>query len=284
MFQKEYLDCLASRNTWRVLRLLCGNLHRSFGITELSALIGISRSNVFRAFNRLESAGISRVSGSGRKKTYRLDPSSPFAFPVWELVVSERYMGLKPSVKNALSLLVNDISSISECCIAFGSALDAGWSAASDIDLCLVTDNESDARKRGTNYFPDLKFELHAYSAERFKAIEDFVVLEALLHGLPLHGRKLAFDTLADLKKIPTMYLAYRLSMVRKIEKEAALVSGEAREYFRGVERVALGEIAGVLKNGRTLKKGEIKDIDIESEIKKLENEIAERGEAIWLS
>ncbi|MDP2766954.1 MAG: hypothetical protein Q8O41_05835 [Candidatus Methanoperedens sp.] len=62
-------------------------------------------------------------------------------------------------------------------------------------------------------------------------------------------------------------------------------LENEAKEYYKGIAKITLGEIESLLHRKSTIPKREIvvEDINIESKIKIIEEEIVREGERIWL-
>lgn len=289
MFQKEYLDKLGSKNLWRVMRFLFDNIHLSFGITEISRNTKISKSNVYRALERMENLGIVRTIKSGKKKLYMIETSSPLAIPIWDIVAVEKYMNIDSNFKNSIDLFIDKIDKENiKCLILFGSVARGLAEKWSDIDLCIVIENKEEVEEIKSlieELFPEVRVEAHFYSKGEFESLDDFVVLEALLNGIHLLGSRYVFDIKKDLRSFPKSYLIYRINNVKNIAKRIKKLKGDAKEYFERLATVSLGEITAILERKTIIPKRLIeKEIDINEEIKRLEEEISRKGDVIWLT
>lgn len=286
MFRKKYLEFLGSKNAWQVLRHICLDMHLSFSITEMAKDTGVSKSNVYRVLNDLEETGLIKTIKAGKKKLYSLDTSSPFAMPIWEIVIAEKYMNLAPEVKNTVDLLTDKIKNHVYCLIVFGSVAQGLEKKWSDIDVCAILRNEKQkkgVRNAAKEFFPEQRVELHTYSLEEFKKITDFVIIDSLLHGIPLLGKEYVFAVKKDLKSFNKSYLLYRLANTKEIIKKAKQSSGEAKKYFEDIATISLGEINSLLERKQTIPKKMVKKVNLNDEIKKMEEILARKGNVIWL-
>lgn len=133
-------------------------------------------------------------------------------------------------------------------------------------------------------FFPEQRIELHIYSLEEFKKITDFVIIDSLLHGIPLLGEEHVFTVKKDLKSFNKSYLLYRLANTKEIIRKAKQSSGEAKKYFEDVGMVALGEINSLLERKQTIPKKMVKKVNLDEETKKIEEILARKGDIIWLA
>ncbi len=63
------------------------------------------------------------------------------------------------------------------------------------------------------------------------------------------------------------------------------LQENEAKDYYKSIAKITLGEVESLLYRKSTIPKREIvfEDMNIEAKIKMLEEEIVREGERIWL-
>lgn len=289
MSQKKYLEYFGSKTVWQVARLIFDNPQMAFGITEIARNAGTSRSNVYRALGRLEELGLVRTIKSGKKKLYQAETSHPFSMPVWELVAAEKYMNIKPEFKNALDLFTSRIDRDKvHTLILFGSVARGLAEKWSDVDLLTVVRGDETAeimKSLAKEMFPDYRFELHFYSPREFYGLDDFVVLDAILSGIPLLGMRYVFDVKKELRSFPRSYLIYRLNEAKKLNDRMKTVEGDAREYFQRILTTSLAEIISLMERRTTLPKALVEeDMDVEEEIERLETEISQVGDRIWLT
>ncbi|MDE0060478.1 MAG: nucleotidyltransferase domain-containing protein [Defluviicoccus sp.] len=119
----------------RVLALLFGQPDREFYVTEIIALAGSGRGAVQRELARLAGSGLAAVSRAGNRKHYRANRDSPLFDEICSIV--RKTMGLEESVRGALEPLADRL----HLALLFGSVVRGTDTAASDIDLLLVSDD-----------------------------------------------------------------------------------------------------------------------------------------------
>ncbi|MEW5936595.1 MAG: nucleotidyltransferase domain-containing protein [Candidatus Thermoplasmatota archaeon] len=223
-----------------------------------------------------------------KKKVYRINTSSPFAKPLFQLFCSERLMQISPKVKNIIELFISELDrNRLDTVILFGSHVWGLGTERSDIDVCVVcSDKNTIAMVKNTakKLFPEGRFEVHIYSPEDFKDVSDFVVLDSLLNGIPLIGSEYFFDTKGSIRHVDKKYLIHRLKMCEDYFKRSQKVRGPARDYFIDLIYVSLGEIRSILEHKVTIpKKKIIERPNISVEIERLHREISRLGDKIWL-
>lgn len=67
------LERIATKNTIKVLRFLTSKPYLSFGLTELSELLKISKSNILRILKVLRAHNLIFEQKSGKKKLFRIN-------------------------------------------------------------------------------------------------------------------------------------------------------------------------------------------------------------------
>lgn len=130
-------DALFGRTKQRVLGLLFGQPERSFGTIELIELASSGRGAVQRELEALTRAGLIELEVVGLQKRYRANRTSPVFEEVRRLV--EKTGGVPGVVRAAIGPLEARI----DAAILYGSVAKQEDTAASDIDLLLVSDDLS---------------------------------------------------------------------------------------------------------------------------------------------
>lgn len=118
----------------RVLGLLFGQPERSFGSAELIRRAGSGTGAAHRQLQRLEKAGLVRVTRIGNQKLYQANPESPVFPELHGLVV--KTVGLVEPLRAALTPLTGKI----DLAFVFGSVARGAERAGSDLDLMVVSD------------------------------------------------------------------------------------------------------------------------------------------------
>jgi len=274
------LERIATKNTIKILRFLTTKPYLSFGLTELSEDLKISKSNILRILTVLREGNLIIEQKSGKKKLFRINSEMSMIKILWNLFMSERRYNLPTNFKNVIDLFYEQVKNDVELFILFGSVAQGLATEKSDVDICVVSGKEINA---GRFDFLPHRFEIHNYSWEDVKDPNDFVILDALLKGVVYKGD--VFEIVANLKSFPKSYLIYRLEKAKEFFKKAELLENEANEYYKGIAKTTLGEVESLLHRKSTIPKQEIvfEDINIEAKIKILEEEIVREGERIWL-
>lgn len=274
------LERIATKNTIKVLRFLTSKPYLSFGLTELSENLKISKSNVLRILKVLRGYNLIVEQKTGKKKLFRINSEMGIIKILWDLFMSERRYNLPTNFKNIMDLFYEQVKNDVELFILFGSVAQGLATEKSDIDICVVSGREING---GRFDFLPHRFEIHNYSWDDVKNPIDFVILDALLNGVVYKGD--VFDIVANLKLFPKSYLIYRIEKAKEFLKKAELLENEAKEYYKGIAKITVGEIESLLHRKSTIPKREIvvEDINIESKIKIIEEEIVREGERIWL-
>ena len=128
-------DALFTSTQQRVLALLFGQPDREFFVTEVIDLAGSGRGAVQRELARLAESGLAVVSRVGNRKHYRANRESPLFDEICSIV--RKTIGLEVSLRGALEPLEDRLI----LALLFGSVARRTDSAASDIDLLLVSDD-----------------------------------------------------------------------------------------------------------------------------------------------
>ena len=127
-------DALFSGTQQRVLGLLFGQPGRSFYATELINLAGAGSGAVQRELARLVQSGLVTVRPVGNQKFYQANPESPLFVEL--CVIVQKTVGLAEPLRSALLPLSSQI----HAAFVFGSVAKQQDTAASDIDLMVVSD------------------------------------------------------------------------------------------------------------------------------------------------
>ena len=273
------LEDLAARNTTKVLRLMIQKPYLSWGLTEISEKLNISKSNVLRIIKVLLANNIIHKQKSGRKILYKINYEMELVKILWKLYMEESKLNIKPEFKNIIDLFYHQYKDRIELFILFGSVARGLETKKSDIDLIIVTEDKVDIHK--FDYIP-FRFEIHEYTWEEISDPIDFVVLEALFNGITYKGD--IFEIITKLNSFPKAYVIYRLEKSKEFLNKAQSSESEARKYYENLAMITIGEIQSLIKKGTTISKKEIELNKIDEIINELEKNIAQQGERIWLT
>ena len=127
-------DALFGHTRQRVLGYLFGQPERSFFATELIRLVGAGSGAVQRELARLVRGDLVTVRAVANQKHYQADPESPVFHELCAIV--RKTVGLAEPLREALAPLAKRITAA----FIFGSVAKGGDSAASDIDVLVISD------------------------------------------------------------------------------------------------------------------------------------------------
>jgi predicted nucleotidyltransferase len=170
-------DALFPRVRQRVLALLYGNPDRSFFTNEIVTLAQSGTGAVQRELASLESAGLLTASARGNQKHYKANTAAPVFDELHNLVL--KTSGLVDVLRAALADVAGEI----EAAFVYGSISKRQDTAASDVDLLIVSDSlayadtyqllESAGERLGRKVNPTIY--THAELAKRIKQKNAFV-------------------------------------------------------------------------------------------------------------
>lgn len=288
-YHKSYkFNALASGVALNALRIFCDRTPRSFSAAELARGLSTSRSNTQRAIARLWGLGLLRSRDAGRRIHYAFNAASACAAPIFELFARERFQGLHPVLQNHLVRFLHELLERVPCEMValFGSGVSLSWNERRDVDLGIVVSQRSPKiRQIVKKYFPDIRLDIHLYGPADFAKKKDFVILDILLHGVPLHGFQYYLQEKSRLEAIQKNYFLDRLSKVEAHAARLGRFKGPARNYFRQVIEITLGEMESILTRQTTLPKSKIpRNIFISQKVAFLHKRLAEDGNLIWLN
>lgn len=269
---------IGSKNSIAVLRLMVLKPYLSFGLTELSNKLGISKSNILRILNILKKDNIILELFSKRKKRYKINSQLKLCEHLFNIFMLEKQNNLKPEIKNAVELMYSRIKDKVKFFILFGSIAKGLETKESDIDILVVGEKGIEGIK--TDIYP-FRFEIHNYKIDDLRNPNDFVVIDALLNGIVYYGD--IFSILAKIESIPKDYIIYRLKKSREFLNKLKSLKGEAKRYYQDLIKITIGEIESLLKDKTTLAKREIKIEVNEKKIEELEKLISIEGDKIWI-
>lgn len=109
----------------------------------------------------------------------------------------------------------------------------------------------SDICPRGTASRPHpIGFEFKPYFVAERKIgnLRDPIVIDSLINGIPLIGRKYAFSLRVGIEALPREYLRYGLEAARKALNDA---DSQEKEYLKDLAIAALQEVEDELPSGR---------------------------------
>jgi predicted nucleotidyltransferase/DNA-binding transcriptional ArsR family regulator len=128
-------DALFTGTQQRVLRLLFGQPERSFFATEIISLAAGGSGAVQRELARLEESGLVTSTRVGNQKHYQANKASPIFDELATIV--RRTFGLYDPLRFALTPIEKQIA----FAMVYGSVAKGADTAASDIDLLVVSDD-----------------------------------------------------------------------------------------------------------------------------------------------
>ena len=264
---------LGSKNGLAVLRYLVLRPQISFGLSELSETLEISKSNILRVLKPLQEANLIIEQKSGRKKLLQINAEQEIVPQLWKIFMLEKKSEVAPEFKNIIDLFYSKIQEKVDVFILFGSVAQGVATKDSDIDIIIVGDTKISGPILG--YLP-FRFEVHNYSWKELQEKKDFVVLEALTNGIIYKGE--LYDLIKELKLFPKAYLIYRLNKVKEFVQKAGGSAGQAKEYYQNLAKVTYGEIESLLGKQGIQPKRFLKTSATLPRIEELERRIAQEG------
>lgn len=137
-------DALFTKTQQRVLALLFGEPGRALGVGELIQATGAGSGAIQRELARLSGSGLLLVEQVGNQKRYRSNPASPIHDELVAIV--RKTFGLAMPLREALEPLAGRINAA----FVYGSVAKRSDTAASDIDLLIVSEDLTYADVMGT--------------------------------------------------------------------------------------------------------------------------------------
>jgi predicted nucleotidyltransferase len=126
-------DALFTKTQQRVLGLLFGNPNRSYYANEIVRLAGSGTGAVQRELEKLSATGLIEVSRVGNQKHFRANHQSPIFEELHGIAV--KTFGLADVLRRLLEPLADRI----QAAFVYGSVAKGSDTAASDIDLMIVS-------------------------------------------------------------------------------------------------------------------------------------------------
>ena len=271
------IESLASKTTISVLRLFIEKPYAQFSISDISRIIGISKSNVLRGLRALLSSGMIRIARGGIRKLFKIDSGKRIVKAAANLFMEERIENLKPKTKNAVEYLFSEIGMKVDAFILFGSCAYGLETSKSDIDILVISKNEV---KISSAQFLPYRFEIHSKTWEEVTQLKDFVALDAILSGIVFKGSDRLFEIRAGIESFPKAYALFRLKKIKEYEEKTGSADSMARKYYKELIRISLGELESLLFEGKIIPK---KSIQIKRTIEEIEDKLGNEGDRIWL-
>ncbi|HEX4420986.1 MAG TPA: nucleotidyltransferase domain-containing protein [Kofleriaceae bacterium] len=131
---RRIADALFSQTQQRVFSLLFGQPERAFGTSELIGLADSGSGAVQRELKRLLDSKLVVTSSIGRQKFYRANTAAPIFEELRSIV--EKTTGVPEQLRIALAPLGSSL----QLAVLYGSVAKQNDTAASDIDVLLVSD------------------------------------------------------------------------------------------------------------------------------------------------
>ncbi len=269
---------LGSKNCIALLRHLVLKPYLASGLTELSTITGISKSNLLRVLLPLINEKIVLKQFNGRKQVIRINSEHNLTKKLWELFMLEKQANLPAGIKNTIDQFYSKIKDNVQAFVVFGSVARGTEKPESDVDILIVGEESLAGLK--TDFLP-IRLEVHTYTWKEVQEKKDLIVLDSLTNGIAYKGD--FFKIIKELKVFPKNYFLYRLSKCTEFLRKAQSLTGEAKRYYSNLARVSLGEVEFVYQHGKVLSKSEIKNGATFKKITQLEAELAKEGENIWL-
>lgn len=269
---------LGSKNCIALLRFLLSRPSANYGLTELSEITAISKSNLLRILRPLRQEKLVLEQKQGKKKLWQVNGEHQAVQQLWKLYMLERKLSLPAGLKNVIDLFFHQVQEKVTVFIVFGSVAQGLATKESDIDILVV--GEKTLQGPWLKYLP-YRLELHNYTFTELQEKKDFVVLEALTNGIAYKGE--IFPLLKELKSFPKAYLLFRLQKVKEFLVKAAQSKGEIKRYYLELARVSCGELDALLRTKKLITKRKIKIVPTPAKIQYLEKAIAQEGDSIWL-
>ncbi|MEJ8848621.1 transcriptional regulator [Variovorax rhizosphaerae] len=154
-------DALFTTTQQRVLGYLFGQPERSFFATELVKLTGAGSGAVQRELKQLTDSGLLITSKVGNQKHYQANAAAPIYAELCGIV--QKTFGLAGPLQSALAPLRQQI----DAAFVYGSVAKKSDTAASDIDLMLISDELS---------YGDLFIALDAVSARLGRTVNPTIL------------------------------------------------------------------------------------------------------------
>lgn len=132
MSQDLLSDALFTATQQRVLGLLYGKPDQSFYANEIARLTQAGKGGVMRELERLQRAGVLRMTRQGNQTHYQANPDCPIYAELLGIV--RKTFGIADHLRNALLPLAGQL----EWAFVYGSIAKGSAHAASDIDLMLI--------------------------------------------------------------------------------------------------------------------------------------------------
>lgn len=132
MSQDLLSDALFTATQQRVLGLLYGKPDQSFYANEITRLTQAGKGGVMRELERLQHAGVLRMTRQGNQTHYQANPDCPIYGELLGIV--RKTFGIADHLRNALLPLAGQL----DWAFVYGSMAKGSAHAASDIDLMLI--------------------------------------------------------------------------------------------------------------------------------------------------
>lgn len=176
-----------------ILKPFFENPNQEFYIRELARLLKINHTTIRQYLNLLVKEGYLKVKD---KKP----------FPVFTSVVSKKYLNLKLYYnleKLRESGIIEDIEKIFEypVIILFGSYANASDDILSDIDICVISNNEKEIESSKYEKQLNRKISLHLFTKRKFREMikKNPEFINSLCNGIVISGQLEVLEW--DLKK-----------------------------------------------------------------------------------
>jgi predicted nucleotidyltransferase len=154
-----------SKTKQKILRLLFANEEKSFYLSEIAKIVGVSAGNAQRELNRLKRDGVVASQKKGNLRYYSLDKNNP-AFPDIENIVKKTI-----GIELELSEIFSGLKGV-KFAFVFGSYAKNELKSGSDIDIVVIGNLDENELSKKTNSAENeigREINYHIYSLPEFK-------------------------------------------------------------------------------------------------------------------
>lgn len=284
MFQKKYSiwEELGSKVVLRIVKFMFSNITNFYGLSEIAGRLNTSKSNVHRALNKLKNLDLLRVKEYHGRLLYQINPGSDLSFPLWNLLVIERYMNVEQNLKDTIESLLREVNKEKiNAIIILHDDIDYHGSGRenSTVDLCIVCGDKQERQRleySTKRFSPEYTFRLHFLDKREFENLNNPFGLDAVLNGIPLHGEEYIFDVRVRLREFPKSYLQYKIKKIINMLENVKGAKPVDRKYLKELSVIYLTQVEDAIpsKRMRKEKSGKIRRV---SDIDKWINEVEER-------
>ncbi|MFQ5887405.1 MAG: nucleotidyltransferase domain-containing protein, partial [Candidatus Hydrothermarchaeales archaeon] len=185
-------DVIGKKTAVRILSVILRNSLKEFKETELIRNSKVGKGAGADAIDKLSLLNIVKIKRVGRIKMVSFNMTNPLAFALRQLFDQERFLSLAQSKVSVISLFKQKAHDKAKAIVLFGSLASGAYTAKSDIDLLVITDDEKELKKIKDEVlgFAEEKINLHFLQpSDVLKEInENTLIKNAIMTGIILSG------------------------------------------------------------------------------------------------